>query len=162
MSDTLLLNLKPRTVLKLHGIKLVDTVISNASIADNIGGISEVSHDSIAVLLQPEDDVTQLAAHLSQLKSIHISFQNFTDGRGYSQAALLRKRLNYQGTLRAVGDVLVDQVHYLARVGFNEIELRDDQSLDAAQRALKAFTAPYQSAQDGAVPVWVRHAGAAA
>jgi uncharacterized protein (DUF934 family) len=159
MSDT---EQKSRTVLKLHGLKLVDTVISNDGLAHIISGLSEVSGDSISVVLQPEDDVMKLESHLPELKLIAITFPVFTDGRGYSQAALLRKRLNYKGALRAVGDVLVDQVAYLARAGFDEIELRDDQSLAAAQRALKAFTAPYQSAQDSTVPVWHRYAGAQA
>jgi uncharacterized protein (DUF934 family) len=159
MSDTLT---KPRTLLKLHGLKLVDTVTSNNEIALINSGISDISGDSISVILQPEDDVMALEPHLTKLKLIAISFAVFTDGRGYSQAALLRKRLNYKGVLRAVGDVLVDQVAYMARAGFDEIELREDQSLDAAQRALKAISAPYQSAQDGSAPVWHRYAGAQA
>lgn len=148
----------PRTLLILNGLKVTDTVISKLVIASDFQSLSDNPVDSIKVLLRAEDDVLQLASRIDRIAHIAIEFQNFTDGRGYSQATLLRKRLKYQGRLRAVGDVLVDQVHYLARVGFDEIELREDQSADVALRALKAFTAPYQSAQDHAAPVWVRHA----
>ncbi len=148
---------KPRTVLKLHGLKLVDTVISTDQFANIYTRNHDNPDDSIKVLIAPDDDVNALAPHLSRITDIAIEFPTFTDGRGYSHAASLRKRLNYKGRLRAVGDVLVDQVAYMARVGFDEIELREDQSLEAAQRALKAFTGPYQSAQDHAAPVWQRY-----
>jgi uncharacterized protein (DUF934 family) len=152
--------IKPRTVLKLHGLKLVDTIISTDSFANIYVRNQDAPDSSIKVLVAPDDDVNALVPRLSTITDIAIEFPSFTDGRGYSHAASLRQRLNYKGRLRAVGDVLVDQVAYMARVGFDEIELREDQSLEAAQRALKAFSAPYQSAQDHAAPVWLRYAGA--
>lgn len=148
--------IKPRTVLKLEGLQLVDTVISNIAYADDYCSFKDSPTDSIKLLLQPEDDALALAPQLATLTDIAITFPVFTDGRGYSQAAQLRKRLGYKGKLRAVGDVLVDQVNYMARVGFDEIELRDDQSLEAARKTLTQFSAHYQAAQDGSVPVWQR------
>jgi uncharacterized protein (DUF934 family) len=149
---------KPRTVLKLKGLKLVDTVISTLPYASLYCRNQDNPLGSISVLLQPDDDALALAAHLATLTDIAIVFPVFTDGRGYSQATLLRKRLGYTGRLRAVGDVLVDQVNYMARAGFDEIELREDQSLEAARKALTQFSAHYQAAQDGSAPVWQRAA----
>jgi uncharacterized protein (DUF934 family) len=147
---------QPRTVLKLKGLKLVDTVISKLPYASVYYRTQDNPLGSISTLLQPDDDALALASHLATLTDVAIVFPVFTDGRGYSQATLLRKRLGYTGRLRAVGDVLVDQVNYMARAGFDEIELREDQSLEAARKALTQFSAHYQAAQDGSVPVWQR------
>jgi phosphoadenosine phosphosulfate reductase len=100
------------------------------------------------ILLQPADDVRALAGRIDGAGIIAVDFPRIGDGRGYSHAFVLRKRLNYQGRLRALGAVTADQVYAMARVGFDSFELRADQSPDAALAALKTFTAPYQ---DGAV-----------
>lgn len=109
------------------------------------------------VLVEPGDDVLAHAARIAAATRIAVSFPKFTDGRGYSTAALLRTRLHYRGPLRAVGDVLVDQLYLLARAGFDEFALRADQSLDAARRALAQFSVQYQGAQDNALPLFRRH-----
>jgi uncharacterized protein (DUF934 family) len=80
----------------------------------------------------------------AQIGSVAIEFPRFTDGRGYSLAKLLRERHGYEGELRAVGDILVDQVFFLARCGFNTFELRQDQAVVDAQVALRAFNMVYQ------------------
>ena len=78
-------------------------------------------------------------------KAISLSFPKFTDGRAYSQAALLRGRLGATGPLIATGDVLVDQVLQMARCGFSHAILRADQSLEAAQRQLARYSRFYQA-----------------
>lgn len=75
---------------------------------------------------------------------IELQFPKFTDGRAYSQAYLLRRRLGFTGELRATGDVLVDQVLLMQRSGFSSAVLRDDQSLEHAQRQLNQFANFYQ------------------
>ena len=80
------------------------------------------------------------------------------DGRGYSIAALLRTRLNYRGELRATGEVLVDQVFMLRRVGFDSFALRADQAEADARTALRRYSAVYQAAADVAVPAFKRRA----
>ncbi|WP_435405892.1 DUF934 domain-containing protein [Rhodoferax lithotrophicus] len=79
---------------------------------------------------------------------IELQFPKFTDGRAYSQAYLLRRRLGFTGELRATGDVLVDQVLLMQRSGFSSAVLRDDQSLAHAQRQLSQFTDFYQGDAD--------------
>jgi uncharacterized protein (DUF934 family) len=74
-----------------------------------------------------------------------LQFPKWTDGRAYSQAVLLRGRLRYAGELRASGEVLADMLPLLRRCGFDAVQMRADQSLATAQRALGFFSTHYQS-----------------
>ena len=89
-----------------------------------------------------------LAESLAKAPLVAIDFPAFTDGRGYSLARLLRERYGYQGEVRAIGDVLIDQLYYMSRCGFDALALRDDQQLDDALRALGAFSVSYQPGVD--------------
>ncbi|MDQ0453749.1 DUF934 domain-containing protein [Rhizobium paknamense] len=84
-----------------------------------LSAVAETNEVGLGVLIKPADDVTKLAAHLDRVELIAVQFPAFNDGRGFSHASLLRERLNYQGELRAVGDVLIDQVPLMLRTGFN-------------------------------------------
>lgn len=88
------------------------------------------------VWLQPHEDPELLLPDLPTLPVIVLRFPVFTDGRAYSQARLLRQRHGFQGELRAVGDVLRDQLAAMARCGFDAFLLRADQSPEAALAAL--------------------------
>jgi uncharacterized protein (DUF934 family) len=81
---------------------------------------------------------------LSGLQTIELEFPKFSDGRAYSQAFLLRRRLGFSGQLRAVGDVLVDEVLLMQRSGFSQAVLRADQSMAHAEKALRQFAGFYQ------------------
>lgn len=91
---------------------------------------------------------SELAAELASAPLIAIDFPAFTDGRGYTLARLLRERHAYQSEIRAIGDVLVDQLYYMNRCGFDALALREDQHLDDALRALTAFSVSYQPGVD--------------
>ena len=99
------------------------------------------------VLLENTDDPRVLTADFDKLALIAVRFPKFTDGRGYSIARLLR-RLGWKGELRAVGDVLRDQLFYMTRCGFDAFELRADQDAQVALTAFSNFSAPYQPAID--------------
>lgn len=90
----------------------------------------------------------ELARELHRAPLVAIDFPSFTDGRGYSLARLLRERYGYEGEIRAIGDVLVDQLFYMTRCGFDALALREDQHLDDALRALGAFSVSYQPGVD--------------
>lgn len=90
----------------------------------------------------------ELAGQLAGAPLVAIDFPAFTDGRGYTLARLLRERYGFEGEVRAIGDVLVDQLFYMTRCGFDALALRDDQRLDDALRALGAFSVSYQPAVD--------------
>ena len=79
---------------------------------------------------------------------VAIRFPAFTDGRGYSTARLLRQRHGWTGELRAVGDVLRDQMFYLARCGFDTFDLKDGESVAEALAGFGDFSEAYQSAAD--------------
>ncbi|AQU82425.1 MAG: DUF934 domain-containing protein [Halomonas sp.] len=100
----------------------------------------------LAPLLTSDTELTPvLGQQLSTTSAIAVDFPAFTDGRGYTIARLLRERYGYMGEVRAVGDVLVDQLDYMRRCGFTTMALRDDQHPDDAIRALNAFSVRYQT-----------------
>ncbi|MBZ5487853.1 DUF934 domain-containing protein [Halomonas aquamarina] len=102
--------------------------------------------EELAPLLLSDTELTaELAADLAPLPAVSIDFPSFTDGRGYSLARLLRERFGYAGEVRAVGDVLVDQLDYMRRCGFNAMALRDDQDPADALRLLNSFSVRYQT-----------------
>jgi len=105
----------------------------------------------LGVRLSPADAPEALAADLARFELIAVEFPNAGDGRGYSQARLLRTRLGFRGELRAVGaGVKQDQVFLLTRCGFDAIELAPGEDLQAAQRALGRYTVGYQPGAPGA------------
>lgn len=110
-------------------------------------------NQSLGVRLVPEDDPAELVPHLDRLGLVEISFPKYTDGRGYSQAQLLRRRYGYTGELRAVGHVLRDQILYMHRSGFDAFET-ERADLPNVLEALAEFSAFYQHAADGGHPVF--------
>lgn len=102
----------------------------------------------VGVWLGPADDVEQLVAAgpLPELVAVH--FPAFTDGRGYSTARLLRERYGFKGELRAIGDVLRDELFELARCGFDAFALRADQDAETCLKAFDDFSEVYQAAVD--------------
>ena len=116
--------------------------------------LSEGSVKGDAVLTNGEDDLPALLANANKLSMIAIEFAAFTDGRGYSMARMLR-RDGYQGEIRAVGDVAMDRIDFMHRVGFNAFELRNDQ--DAAQVLSKIgeISVHFQPSADGKGPAYM-------
>ncbi|MFN0163422.1 MAG: DUF934 domain-containing protein [Burkholderiales bacterium] len=108
------------------------------------------------VWLATSDDPDTLAAHTAFPPLIAVNFPQFTDGRGYSIARLLRQRHHFTGELRAVGDIGRDQLFYLARVGFNAFDLKPGQDLDAALAAFAEFSDAYQSSAAEPRPAYRR------
>jgi uncharacterized protein (DUF934 family) len=91
------------------------------------------------VWLASDDPVDALLPWLAELPLIAIHFPVFTDGRGYSLAQLLRRH-GYGGELRAVGDVLRDQIYFLHRCGFDSFRLREGQPLEEALVAFSDYS----------------------
>lgn len=89
------------------------------------------AHSNIAfgLILDPDDQLTEIAPDLPHIATIAIGFPKFTDGRGYSLAQLLRSRYGFKGELRATGDVLFDQLQLMARSGFDAFEITDPATL---------------------------------
>lgn len=104
----------------------------------------------LGVRLAPADPVEVLARVLPQLSLVAVEFPSPEDGRGYSQARLLRGRLGFEGELRAVGaGVRQDQLFLMARCGFDAFELADGEDPRAARRALLRYDVAYQPGAPG-------------
>jgi len=101
-------------------------------------------------------DVEALGADVQRWALIVLQFPKWTDGRAYSQARLLRTRLRFGGEVRAAGDALVDMLPLLQRSGFDAVQLRSDQSVSAAQRALRFFAGHYQGDVTERRPLFAR------
>jgi len=109
---------------------------------------------NLAPWLDSEDEVEKVAEQLVQAPLIAINFPTFMDGRGFSSARLLRERYGYHGELRAIGNVIQDQLFYLKRCGFDAYDLREGTDLEAAMASLGDFSVSYQAATDTAEPLF--------
>lgn len=113
--------------------------------------------DSTAVRLEAGDDARALLPHLNRIKLIEVSFPSFRDGRGYSSAQILRQS-GFQGELRAQGNVLVDQLPFMRRCGFDSFAPEKPIDPDVLEASLARFDSVYQGAADHALPIWkLRH-----
>lgn len=127
-----------------HGAVTVDSFLDQSSAS--------------AVRVEPGDDARELIPHLERLALVEVNFPSFGDGRGYSSARVLREA-GYDGELRAVGDVLVDQVAYMRRCGFDAFD--PDAPIDESdlEAALSRWPEVYQSAADVSTPIWNKRHG---
>ncbi len=107
------------------------------------GGLQGREISLHGLLLQPDDEPETLLDWFPVLPLIAIDFPSFRDGRGYSQAYLLRTRLGWQGELRAVGDVLRDQLSHMRQCGFDSFAVREDKSVDDALKGLQGLSVQY-------------------
>jgi uncharacterized protein (DUF934 family) len=111
---------------------------------------------NVGVWLASSERAESLKADVQTLPVIAIDFPKFSDGRGYSIAYNLRARLGYEGELRAIGDVLRDQLFYMQRVGFNAFATRADRSIHDALKGLTDFSVSYQTSIDQKSPLFRR------
>src|SRR5215471_8406225 len=117
-----------------------------------------LAREEVGVWLKPDDDPDLLADDVGALPLIAIDFPKFTDGRGFSIAQSLRRKQGFAGELRAIGDVLRDQLHYLRSCGFDAFALRADRSLEDALKAFADFSDGYQSSVAQPAPLFRRRA----
>jgi uncharacterized protein (DUF934 family) len=99
---------------------------------------------AVGVTVPNTFDIETLATDLPRLALVVLHFPKWVDGRAYTQARLLRMRLRFAGQVRATGDVLVDMLPLLQRTGFDAVQMRPDQKIEAAERALGYFAGHYQ------------------
>lgn len=115
--------------------------------------IAKAKNGQIGVWFATDDDILKHAdlikAGLAVWPVVAAHFPIFRDGRSFSTAALLRDRFGYEGEVRAIGDVLIDQLLQGARVGFDSFELRPDQNMDVALKQFDLFTVTTQNSWRG-------------
>jgi len=114
--------------------------------------------DDTSAALQLSNDADLQGLALEGVTRIDLQFPKFSDGRAFSQAVVLRRRLGFKGEIRATGDVLVDQVVQMQRSGFDSAVLRADQDPAVAERQFARFAAFYQGDVNVAEPHFQRAA----
>jgi uncharacterized protein (DUF934 family) len=110
----------------------------------------------IGVWLESSEGPEAIAGELDRFAVIGVNFPKFTDGRSYSTARLLRERYGYRGEIRALGDVLRDQLFFMKRCGIDAYAVRADKDIEQALAGLCAFSESYQAAVDQPQPLFRR------
>ena len=110
----------------------------------------------IGVWLASDERPEDLKGDVQKFSVIAVDFPKFSDGRGYSTAYNLRARLGYTGELRAIGDVLRDQLFYMQRVGFDAFAPRADRKIEDVLKGLTDFSEVYQTSFDQKLPLFRR------
>ena len=113
------------------------------------------SHD-LAIWFGSAEQAKDLGVDAALFALLAVDFPKFSDGRGYSIAYNIRSRLGYTGEVRAIGDVLRDQLFYMQRVGFNAFATREDRSIQDAIKGLTDFSEMYQTSWDEKNPLFRR------
>jgi uncharacterized protein (DUF934 family) len=152
-------------LLRLDESEAADTVVIPAGKVIVPLSVWQAQHAALAarlpdvgVWLAGDERPEELADDLASLTLIAVNFPKFTDGRGFSIAYNLRTRLGYKGELRAIGDVLRDQLFSMSRVGFDAFATRPDRSIHDALKGLSDFSETYQTSWDQKTPLFRRHA----
>jgi uncharacterized protein (DUF934 family) len=114
--------------------------------------------NATTVRLEDGEDARLLLPFLDRLSLIEIGFSTFTDGRGYSAARILREH-GYRGELRAQGEVLVDQLDFMRRCGFDSFAPEKPLDQQDTEKALARWPHVYQEAADGCTPIWTKRHG---
>jgi uncharacterized protein (DUF934 family) len=109
--------------------------------------------DKLGIILRSDEKPELIAADTKHFDVIALDFPAFGDGRAYSSARLLRDRYQYTGEIRAVGDVLLEQLHFMNRVGFDAYEIASEHALKDWEVAAADISVWYQPTGDGRTPV---------
>ena len=150
-------------VIETEELKAVAEQKSVLPLADFLVRAAESNDIGLGVLIAPADDVTRLEPYLDRIELVAVSFPAFNGGRGFSHASLLRSRLGFTGEVRAIGDVLIDQVPLMLRVGIDSFSVTNATALKRrSENRLPAIPHLYQPAERAADAVksysWRREA----
>ncbi len=110
----------------------------------------------LGVWLDSDQGPEEISADLTHFSIVAINFPVFGDGRGYSYARLLRERYDYRHDIRAIGDVMQDQLFYMQRCGFSSFALKEGKDVAAALASLEPFKHSYQAAANQPDPLYRR------
>lgn len=117
---------------------------------------ADFSGRKVGLQLEPGEPLENIRDDLDKIELIAINFPTFNDGRGYSMAKILRDRFGYKGEIRAVGDVMRDQIFYLQRCGFTAYEVKAGKDINDALKAFDDFSVKYQVSTDESLPLYRR------
>ena len=128
------------------------------SLSHWLGSRQTISHHvgEIGLWLESHEEIECLTDDMMDIPVIAINFPKFVDGRGFSAARLLRERCGYRGELRAIGEIIRDQLFLMQRCGFNAFQFSSEIDLAEASKSLRDFTGAYQVAVDQPEPLFKR------
>ena len=118
---------------------------------------SRISNQEIGIWIETHEEIDSFVNQIEDINNfpcVAVSTKKFADGRIFSIGTLLRMKYKYKNELRAIGDVLRDQLFFLKRSGFNSFLIRKDKDPKDALLGLSDFTTPYQGAVDQTKPAW--------
>jgi uncharacterized protein (DUF934 family) len=117
--------------------------------------------DDVGVFLRSDESPERIADDLERISLVALEFPRFRDGRAYTWARMLRERFGFAGEVRAVGDVLMEQLHFMLRTGFNAFEFESSNPLEEYELARAEFSVWYQPTGDGRpTAIQLRHPAA--
>jgi uncharacterized protein (DUF934 family) len=140
----------------LEGLSNSDDIIVPMALWLEHGHALRARDGGLGVWLEAGDEIEEIAEDLGRFQVIALDFPVFTDGRHFSTARLLRERYGYKGEVRAIGDVLRDQLFFMKRCGFDAYAVRADRDPHEALKGLTDFTHVYQAAADEPQPLFRR------
>ncbi|TRX74951.1 DUF934 domain-containing protein [Pseudomonas mangiferae] len=142
----------------LEGMSNCDDLIVPLALWRDHAHALKARDGGLGVWLDADEEIEEIADQLEHFQVIALNFPAFTDGRHSSTAYLLRQRYGYQGEVRAIGDVLRDQLFALRRCGFDAFALREDRDPEDALKAFDDFAEVYQASSDQPLPLFRRRA----
>jgi uncharacterized protein (DUF934 family) len=142
----------------LDGISNCDDLIVPLTLWVEHSTALKARDGGLGVWLEAGEEIEEIAEQLDNFQVIALNFPAFTDGRHCSTAYLLRNRYGYTGEVRAIGDVLRDQLFSYLRVGFDAFALREDKDALDALKAFEEFSEVYQASSDQPLPLFRRRA----
>ena len=142
----------------LEGVSNCDDLIVPLALYVEHTGALKARDGGLGVWLEAGEEIEEIADQLDNFQVIALNFPAFTDGRHSSTAYLLRTRYGYTGEVRAIGDVLRDQLWALQRCGFDAFALREDKDPVDALNAFSEFNEVYQASADQPLPLFRRKA----
>ncbi len=140
----------------LDGISNSDDLIVPLGLWLESSHALKVRDGGLGVWLQSHEQIEDIVDDLKHFQVIALDFPAFTDGRHFSSARLLRERYGYQGEIRAIGDVLRDQLFFMQRCGFDAFAVRPDRDPYDALKGLSDFSVTYQTGVDQPLPLFRR------
>jgi len=140
------------------GISNCDDLIVPLALWREHGPALQARDGGLGVWLDSDEEAEEIGEVANQFEVIALNFPAFTDGRNYSNARLLRDRYGFKGELRAIGDVLRDQLFQMQRCGFDAYATRPDRNIHDALKGLTVFSETYQASVDTPLPLFRRQA----
>lgn len=148
-------HLLPKDV-TLEGLSNSDDLIVPLALWRDHAHALKARDGGLGVWLDSDEEVEEVADDLQYFQVVALNFPVFTDGRHFSSARLLRERYGYKGEVRAIGDVLRDQLFFMKRCGFDAYAIRPDRDPYDALQSLNDFSEVYQAATDQPLPLFRR------